>query len=301
MLKLMKRELIVIIILLFVFTVITSLIILTLLSTTYSVTYAISNQNISTSPKVLTLNLTGQFNLERTNVPFKIIKLTTFNATPYTILVSFQLPENLSHLHHFKYITIVWTGHGTVSYLNNGTKDNSVIFSHGIFKGKFTSNPTIFKGKNVTEIIKYSAEAWITPLPDGWNDPTVILSQSVTFYNALGAELGYVNATGTFNYILGGTVTGINPFGSVALAYNGYYICSKDTKVEGVGSTFGYVIEEAAATICFLITSDWWTAWPGVGIDSLTGQAAFEPPPISNVGWTTGCGCTSIGSIPVPS
>lgn len=45
----------------------------------------------------------------------------------------------------------------------------------------------------------------------------------------------------------------------------------------------------------------WWTAWPGVGIDSLTGQVAFEPPPISNAGWTTGCGCTSIGSIPVPS
>lgn len=258
-----------------------------------------TSQGSSSVTSTGTLNLTAVFKLKRINVPFKVVNLASFNASPNKVLVAFQLPENL---YKFKYITVVWlaNGSGTASYLNNGSMQNSILFSRGKYMGNFVSNSVTTKVGNITVITRYGVSAWITPLPGGWNDPTVNLWEWINFTNQVGQQTGFVIANGTFNFVLGGTVTGIDPFGSGAYAYNAYYICSESTDVVGQGTTFGYVIEEASATFCELIVSDWWTAWPGVGINSLDGTAAFEPSPYWNYGWTLGCSCTSITSPPTP-
>jgi hypothetical protein len=258
-----------------------------------------TSQGSSSVTSTGTLNLTDVFKLKRINVPFKVVHLTSFNASPNKVLVTFQLPKDLSK---FNYITVVWlaNGSGTASYMHNGSMQNSILFSRGIYMGKFVSNQVTTKVGNITVITRYGASAWITPLPGGWNDPTVTLWQWVEFVNQLGQEVGYVIAEGTFNYVLGGTVTGINPFGSAAYAYNGYYIGSEYTDVGGQGTTFGYVINDASATICFLIASNWWVAWPGVGINSLDGTAVYEPSPYWNTGLTLGCSYTSISPPPIP-
>jgi hypothetical protein len=235
------------------------------------------------------LDLNSNFNMSGTDVPYQIVNPNPIKDS----LVTFQLPKGLGS----KFVTVVWDGNGTTSYVFNDTS-KLVRYSHSKYLGQKHMSDVEHDG-SVTVYTVREFKVYKVKLPGKYYDPTIWALQSVTFKNGLGQQTGYVIATGYINYVLGGVVTAINPFGSTAVASNGYYLCHRQTITNGVGTGFGYIIEDASATICYYLYSVWWDAWPGFGVDSSSGQVYFEPSPYWNTGSSPGCSCITIPTPPV--
>ena len=257
----------------------------------------LSQGTISNSESVFSeLNVTLYFGLENTKVPFEVVNLTPFSNT----LVTFELPSSASVGNGLGYVSVVWTGNGTTSYLFNGSSyASSKIFSHSVYKGKFSRNVS-YKVGNFTSEINMVAKVWVTPLPGGYNDPTIVLYQNDTIWDVSNNWIGKVYTQGEFNYILGGTITGVDPQGSHAVGYNGYGVCYQDILYGGQGGTLGFVQTNAQATLCLGVVSDWWASWPGFGLNSLNGVVTYNSYPIDNGGTAAGCPCGGFSFPPAP-
>lgn len=236
------------------------------------------------------LDLNSNFNMSGTDVPYQIVNPNPIKDS----LVTFQLPKGLGS----KFVTVVWDGNGTTSYVFNDTS-KLVRYSHSKLLGEKHISSVEHNG-SVTIYTSREFKVYKVKLPGKYYDPTVWAQQWVTFYNRLGQITGNVTAAGYINYVLGGVVTAINPSGSYALSYNGYHLCQSRTIKNGVGTTFGYIQEEAPASFCLIFVSDWWDAWPGWGVDSSSGQVYFTPSPYWNTGTSPGCGCTTVSIFPLP-
>lgn len=256
------------------------------------------NNSGSTPEASATFNLTSYFNLRNISIPYSIVNIAPFNNT----LATFEFPATLANTLHYEYISIVWVGNGTVSYLfNANSKATPVVFSHSLYLGSYSKQFREVSG-NVTAVGGFGAKMWVTPLPGGYNDPTTTLYLWVELFSG-NTETGYVNATGIFNWVYGGVITGITGIESSTAPYDGYYWCSGSPSniVQGAGQTIGSVQETGQAEYCAIIGSDWWTAWPGVALNSLNGVPYYSSTPYWDSGWRVGCACTTFNYPPVPT
>jgi hypothetical protein len=242
----------------------------------------------------VSLDLTSYFGLTNTIIPYNVVNLQPFANT----LVTFQLPAGSQWL----YASVVWNGNGATAYVFNSPNSYS-LFSHSVFKGEYqsvssTTVPGTSTAPGYVVTTTFDVKMYATPLPGGYIDPTVTGSQSVQF-NALVGEVGYVIAQGTFNYVLKGKVTGVSAQNSATYAYRGYGVCSQSAKAGGANTTIGYVQEDGYANFCLSVASDWWAGWPGMALNSLTGQLTYNASPYWNTGVTLGCRCNGF-SFPSP-
>ncbi len=244
------------------------------------------------SGNITAVDLESTFHAKRTKIPFDRIGLSRFTDS----MVTFILPSPSP----WKYVSVAGSSGNYTAYLFNNLDGRYVAYSHSILKGEFVSFSDYRSGNN-TVITRTSIKMFVTALPGGYNDPTVSASQSVTVYdNAPNhAEIGYVLTDATFNYVLGGAVTGVSGIGSTTIAYNGYGVCTSTTEVYGSGSTLATVQENGEGILCLLFASDWWAGWPAVALNSLTGTITYNSSPYWASGVQAGCGCGF--SFPAPS
>jgi len=236
------------------------------------------------------LDLNSNFNMSGTDVPYQIVNPNPIKGS----LVTFQLPKGLGS----KFVTVVWDGNGTTSYVFNDTS-KLVRYSHSKYLGQKHMSDVEHDG-SVTVYTVREFKVYKVKLPGKYYDPTIWALQSVTFTNGLGQQTGKVTASGYINYVLGGVVTGIIPDSPGAWAYNGYSVCYANTVVGGVGSTGGYLQEDGSGIMCFIYFSYWWRAWPGFALNSLSGKLYFNSN-YWNTGSSPGCGCgVSFPPPPIP-
>jgi hypothetical protein len=187
---------------------------------------------------------------------------------------------------------------------NFSNRNSPVLYSISTYLGKYSNTTSVTNG-NLTAFETYSIMQWTVPLPGGYNDPETKLTQSVSFVmpDQNNAPCGFVNGTGLFNWVYGGDITGIWGGWSTASVNNsGYSWChTPNTIVQGAGTTIGTVQETAGAQYCVLFASDWWDAWPGVGLNSLNGTPYQCSTPWSDAGPVIGCQCGTATFPPVPT